>query len=117
MYLMIEDNPNCEGDERRFAASGSSREVAEVLLDRPDGTTGWCEVVAIDKSHTFFPATARPVEDSAAGVACLVTGGAWGLRLRPAGATGLWAVDDPTQWGAPFLVMDDSADVVRFKED
>lgn len=117
VYVMIEDNLNCRGDERMFAVSGDPRDVEQVMIDRPDGTTGWCEVAAVDDANSFGPASARQVEDSAAGVAWLVTGGAWGLRLRPAGATGLWAVDDPTQWGVPFLVMDDSSGVVRFKED
>jgi hypothetical protein len=115
MYLIVEDNPNCRGDERMFAESGEAREVELVRLDRPDGTTGWCEVVAVNGSDAFAPARARQVEDSAAGVALLVRGGDWGLRLRAEGAGGIWAVDDPTQWGVPFLVLDESPEVVKFR--
>jgi len=117
MYLMVEDNPNCSAEERVFAASGAQREVSEVLLDRPDGTTGWCELIGVADANTFGPAVAQQVEDSAAGVAWLITGGNWGLRVRPSGVNALWTVDDPAQWGVPFLVMDDSAGVVRFKEE
>lgn len=116
MYLMVEDNPNSSGDERVFATSGPEREVTDVLLDRPDGTTGWCELVGVSDANSFGPALARQVEDSAAGVAWLITGGDWGLRVRPSGTNAIWAIDDPAQWGVPFLVMDDSAGVVRFKD-
>ena len=113
---MIEDNPNCRGDERMFAESGDTRVVEQVLLDRPDGTTGWCELIGLDGNDAFVTPTARHVEDSAAGVAWLITGGDWGLRVRAVGSTELWAVDDPRQWGVPFLVMDDGAGVVKFKD-
>lgn len=116
MYLMVEDNPNCRGEERMFAESGEPREVTAIKLDRPDGTTGWCDVVAVNGIENFGPAFARHVEDSAAGVALLVRGGDWGLRLRPEGANALWAMDDPKQWGVPFLVVDDSLEVVQFRK-
>ena len=117
MYLIVEENPNCGPEERVFAESGAARGVTEVVLDRPDGTTGWCEVTGVDEAGSFVPAVAQRVEDSAAGVAWLVTGGSWGIRLRPSGAKGPWAIDDKSQWGRPFLVLDDSPANFRFSSE
>jgi hypothetical protein len=113
MYLLVEENPNCAADERMFADAGTDRPVLQAQVDSPRGNTGWCDVAAVDEGGRFGVARARQVEDSAAGTAWLVTGGAWGLRLRPAGA-GAWSLTDSAQWGVPFLVLDESA--VRFGE-
>lgn len=108
MYLIVEENPNSAGDERMFADTGAEKEAVQALLDMPRGGTAWCDIAAVGEDGAFSAARARQVEDSAAGTAMLVTGAAWGLRLRPAGG-GAWALDDASQWGVPFLVLDASA--------
>ena len=47
------------------------------------------------------PARAVPVEDSGAGVATLLYGGDWGLRLTPR--------DGRAPFGEPYLLLDDDA--------
>jgi hypothetical protein len=52
------------------------------------------------------------VEDSGVGVAYLVFGGAWGIRLCPVDRARPWSLDDPDQWGEPYLVLTDPQDLV-----
>lgn len=108
MYLIVEENPNSAPEERVFAESGAERAVRQVLLDHPGGGTGWCDVTGVEDDGRYVEARARLVDDSAAGTAWLVTGGAWGLRLRPSGG-GAWSLTDTSQWGVPFLVLDAQA--------
>jgi hypothetical protein len=115
MYLMVEDNPNCRSDERMFAESGDDRLVLRVMLDMPSGQTGWCDVAGVENDGAFTVAHARQVEDSAAGSAWLVLGGDWGVRLRAANG-GAWSLNDPTQWGVPFLVLDHAGAGIQFGE-
>ena len=44
----------------------------------------------------------------------LVTGGAWGLRLKDVSAAGEWSLKDPEQWGEPFLLVPVDGERVRF---
>ena len=112
MYLVIEENPNCGPEERVFSTSGKGRPVLQVEIDRP-GAASW-EASAVDENGVFRPVEAFMVEDSGAGVAWLVRGGDWGVRLRPADRPSPWSLEDKSQWGAPFLVLDESA--VRFED-
>ena len=115
MYLLVEINPNCESEERMFPTTGAPRKVAQVQLERPALGTIWCDVVSVDENGVFGPAQAVQMDDSGAGVAWLVLGGTWGLRLRPTGTTNPWSFSDPIQWGVPFLVLDFSGSGIRFK--
>lgn len=115
MYLVIEENPNCQMDERVFAAHGEIRTVQQVQLDRPKIGTVWCDVTGIGDSGAVVPVHAQRVDDSADGTAWLITGGAWGLRFRLMGSTTDWNLADTTQWSAPFMVLDKSGQNIRFK--
>ncbi len=108
MYLLVEDNPNSAGEERVFAEAGPEKSIRKVHLDLPSGETAWCDVTGVDEGGVFAPARTRLMDDSAAGTAWLVTGGSWGLRMRPAGS-GEWSLTDKNQWGVPFLVLDAQA--------
>ena len=68
----------------------------------------------MDESGNFIPAAAIQVEDSGAGVAWLIHGGIWGLRLQPLESNEPWSVSDSKQWGVPFLVLDSSGTDIRF---
>lgn len=114
MYLMIEDNPNCTGGERVFSTSGPVREVKCVYLDRPGTEAAWCDVAGVNEDRAFSPAQAVQVEDSGAGTAWLVFGGAWGLRCRSSNET--WSLENKSQWGVPFLVLDISGQAVQFAD-
>jgi len=103
---MIEENPNCRGEERVFATNGPLKPVNAVQLDRPNLGATWCDVVGVLPNGTFTSAQTRLVDDSADGTAWLITGGEWGLRLRLKSSTEPWDLNNTLQWGEPFLVMD-----------
>jgi hypothetical protein len=112
MYLIVEANPNCAGEERVFKENGLPRGVKRVLIDQPNGTSAWTDVTGVDEEGTFIPAHAIQVDDSSAGSAWLVHGGLWGLRFRKDQAA--WSLDNGDQWGEPFKVMDISGAYVEF---
>lgn len=113
MYLIIEENPNCPPEERVFAASGPQRKVKRVEVTPPSQMNAvWCDVAAVDENGAFDVPTAQRVEDSADGTAWLVSGGAWGLRLKISGA---WSMSADDQWGVPFLVLDSSGNGIEFQ--
>ena len=135
MYIEVEANPNCAGREgMRYRELGPPSPVVRVrIFDRRDEGE-WCLVTAVqgEGATPWGPALARRVEDSGVGVAYLVFGGAWGIRLcpvdraRPSSVTDErcfpssvtdeccppWSLDDPDQWGEPYLVLTDSQDLV-----
>ena len=53
----------------------------------------------------------RKVDDSGEGVALLIDGGDAGLRLKPAAHASPWRLDDPEQWGEPYLLLSGVNDV------
>ena len=71
-----------------------------------------CEVAGWSSAAGGTPtdAYAVQIEDSGQGIAYLVYGGDWGIRLRPAGSGGPWRMDDPDQWGETHLVLSDATD-------
>jgi hypothetical protein len=135
MYIEVEANPNCAGREgMRYRELGPPSPVVRVrIFDRRDEGE-WCLVTAVqgEGATPWGPALARRVEDSGVGVAYLVFGGAWGIRLcpvdraRPSSVTDEccppssvtdeccppWSLDDPDQWGEPYLVLTDPQDLV-----
>ena len=52
------------------------------------------------------------MEDSGAGIAVLVYGGLWGVRLKPVSLVEEWNLDSPQQWGEPYLSLADPKDLV-----
>ena len=118
MYVEVESNPNCEGSVfLRFREQGPARPVAQVRLYDRVSTGEWCWVTGWqgDPANALCPAWALPVEDSGSGVAYLVRGGEWGLRLRPVKAEEPWTLDSPRQWGEAYLLLTDLRDI-RFAD-
>ena len=115
MYIEVEANPNCVGREgMRYRELGPPSPVVRVrIFDRRDEGE-WCLVTAVQgaEPEPWGPAFVRRVEDSGAGVAYLVFGGAWGIRLCPVDRARPWSLDDPDQWGEPYLLLTDSHDLV-----
>jgi len=108
----IPSNPNCAPvDLRVFHDVEPPRPVHRVCLERLPGQPEWCEVTGWTTAGMPCPALAQRVDDSGEGTALLVYGGDAGLRLRPAGSPSPWRLDDPQQWGEPFLVMADARDL------
>lgn len=115
MYLLVEENPNCAADERVFSESGEKRGVRRLHLAHPkDRSDGWRDVTAVNARGNFTPAHAQRIEDSSDGTAWLVFGEEWGLRFRSPETSAPWSLDDPRQWGAPFLVLDSSGSAIDF---
>lgn len=71
--------------------------------------TGWSSA----DGGTETKAYAVKIEDSSEGMAYLVYGGDWGVRLRPAESEAAWSLEDFDQWGETHLVIADEADLTR----
>lgn len=108
VIVEVPPNPNCEpADLRLFHDVEAAQPVRQVCLERAPGQPAWYDVTGWTADDRPCPALARRVDDSGEGLALLVTGGDAGLRLRPADAHGGWRLDDPQQWGLPFLLLPD----------
>ena len=53
-----------------------------------------------------------PVSDSGQAAVHVVCGGDWGIRLKPIGTDEEWDLDSPDQWGEPYLMLTDKADIL-----
>ncbi|HEV8243298.1 MAG TPA: hypothetical protein VGQ07_04850 [Nitrospirales bacterium] len=119
MYVEVDSNPNCEHSIFiRFRELGQARPVVQVRVSDRVSMGEWCQVTGWqeDPSAPRCLALARPVEDSGAGVAYLVTGGNWGLRLKPLDLDEGWSLESSRQWGEAYLLLADQRDV-RFADD
>lgn len=114
MYVEVEANSNCEESVFiRFREQGPPWPVVQVrLYDRVSSgawywVTGWQE----DPVHPLCMATTQPVEDSGAGMVHLVSGGNWGLRLKPVEELEDWNLQSSRQWGEAYLLLTDRRDI------
>ena len=89
---------------RSFQTMEDPRPVSRVAAFGPDGSEGMFEVVgwSQDGPGTAFAAL---VDDSGEGSALLLYGGDEGIRLRPEDSTLEWSLEEPSQWGEPFLLL------------
>lgn len=115
MYLLVEENPNCPGEERRLTESGAIKIVTHLRLDGPTGSPTWWAVTGVDENEIYRPAEAVQIEDSGAGNAWLIFGGLWGLRFRPEESKAEWSFQEKSQWGEAFKVLDISGEDIRFQ--
>jgi hypothetical protein len=102
--LFIDPNPSCpEGCDQRFQTTSEPRLVHLIRYARGGGESVECGVAGWTSAGggTPCPAYAVPVEDSGAGVATLLYGGDWGLRLTPR--------DGSAPFGEPYLLLDEEA--------
>lgn len=103
----VESGPNCDMDVFQvFEGKEEPREVARAMAVLPDGSEGLCQVTGWSADGPC-PAHAARVSDSGEGSALLVysADGDGGIRLKAADSSARWDVDDPTQWGEPFLLL------------
>ena len=115
--LDIPANPNCDAVEMRvFNDLSPPTPVARVRLEREQGTPAWFAITGWTVAGAPCPALMRKVDDSGEGVALLISGGDAGLRLQPADRRASWSVADAAQWGEPFLLLADAADL-QFVDD
>lgn len=112
LVIEIPPNPNCEAIELRvFHDLEPPRPVRQVRVDREGHGAQWCAVTGWTVRSEPSPALAVKVDDSGEGVAWLVYGGDAGLRLHPSHAPSSWRLHDARQWGLPFLLTADPADL------
>lgn len=114
MIVEVESNDNCQaGVFARFKDAGPARPVLQVrLYERiPSGEwywiTGWSD-------HSDTPtcqAFAQRVEDSGAGLAYVVYGGLYGVRLKPTRIEEPWSLTSPNQWGEAYLSLSSDRDL------
>jgi hypothetical protein len=114
MILEVEDSPNFEGSYFiRFKELSPPRRITHIKSyeRNPQGewcaVTGWCD----DPDQPLCPAYSQRVEDSGAGLAFLVYGGNWGIRLKPESHTHAWNLHDPDQWGEGYLLLGEERDL------
>ena len=115
MYFEVEENPNCgRSVSMRFKELGPAKPVKQLRVpDRPNGTelcwvTGWCD----DPVGPLCTAYAQKVEESGIGLAYLIYGGNWGIRLKPVDIEEDWNIESPIQWGEPFLLLGSPQNIV-----
>lgn len=111
----IGENPNCAPcDMHRFRHDGEPKPVRQVrLYDRlPEGELFWVIGWEPGPEGPATPARSVAVEDSGAGTVYLLFGGSWGLRFKPVHPEEPWDLDNPRQWGEPFLLIGDPADLI-----
>jgi hypothetical protein len=108
MIIEIPPNSNCVPvDARIFHDLEPPSHVSQVRLEHEAGQARWYDVTGWTVAGAPCPALVQKVDDSGEGVAFLIYGGDAGLRLKPAGYHALWRLDDPEQWGEPFLLVTD----------
>ena len=115
VFLEVEENDNCEYMSMQlYETRADPAPIARVRLfepGRPDGVyevTGWSS----EGGGTPCPAMYVPVSDSGQAVAHLISGGDWGIRMRPEGSPANWDLADEDQWGEPYLVLTDEDDIL-----
>lgn len=118
VIVEVESNENCEtGVFVRFKEAGAARPVLQVRLYDRTAAGEWCWVTGWNDNATtpVCPAYAQLVEDSGAGLAYLVYGGLYGVRLNPIRLDEPWSLTNPNQWGEPYLLLSSDRDL-RYTE-
>ena len=119
MIVEVEGNDNCEtGFFGRFKEVGPALTINQVrLYDRnPTGQWYWVTGWSDDQQSPTCPAYAQLVEDSGAGVTCLVFGGIYGLRFKPINSQEPWSLGSPHQWGETHLSLASDRDLRYLNE-
>ncbi len=83
--VLVDQNGDCEECALRFKLEDEPRVVRAVMWYGDDDRPVACDVIGWSSAGggTAIAAMGATVEDSSSGVATLVWGGDWGLRLTP----------------------------------
>ncbi len=115
IYLEVEENENCPYmPMMAYEARREPVSIARVRLDEMDKPPGVYEVTgwSSEGEGTPCPAMYTPVSDSGASEVHLIYGGNWGIRLKPVDSIEDWNLSSPNQYGEPYLMLIDEADVL-----
>ena len=114
MYVEVESNPNCEGSVfLRFKEIAPCKPISHIKIYDHDPKGEWCAVVGWcdDIEQPICEAFAQLVEDSGAGMALLVYGGNFGIRLKRKEMPEQWDLESQNQWGEAYLLLSDDRDI------
>lgn len=115
IYLEVDDNDNCEYMPLMlYEAHADAAPVSRVVLDEPGRPPGVYQVTGWSSEGDGTPCSAMyaPVSDSGQAVVHLVFGGDWGIRMKPDESTADWSLDDPEQFGEPYIMLMDGSAVI-----
>ena len=113
MQIDIDDNPNCTGSPQFVFKELGGPEPVRGLLVGDEGKESECDVVGVEEGGRWVQAVAIKIADSSDGVAWMIRGGAWGIRLRPEKARGrAWSLEDRGQWGEPYKIYGKREDIL-----
>ena len=115
IYIEVDENDNCEYMPLMlYEVHADAVPVARVVLDEPGRAPGEYQVTGWSSDNGGAPCAAMycPVSDSGQAVVHLVFGGDWGIRMKPANSTAEWSIDDPEQFGEPYIMLMDESAVV-----
>ena len=115
IYLEVEENENCEYMPMlAYEMQRDAVPITRVMLSDPDRPQGVCRVTGWSSEGDGTPCEAMyvPVSDSGLAVVHLVYGGDWGIRLKLDGSEAPWDIHNPDQWGEPYLMLTDEADII-----
>ena len=117
VFIQIPENPNCAAmDGQVFECRTPSRPVAQVRIAH-NGPNDWWDITGIDDGGNPCPAAACLIEDSGEGACYLVTGGAWGLRLKRTSLATAWSLANGEQWGESLLLLGGDGADLRFLDE
>ena len=115
IYLEVEENDNCEYMPLQvYEAKADPVPVYRVRLFQPDRPHGVYEVTGWTSEESGMPCLAMyvPVSDSGQAEVHLVSGGDWGVRLKPVDIDEEWDISSANQWGEPYLMLTDKSDIL-----
>ena len=113
MHIEISPNPNCsESVEFVFKELGKPELIRAILVGE-EGKEAECDVTGVGAGGRWMQALAVKVADSSDGIAYMIYGDAWGIRLRPAKFhTEPWDLANKNQWGEPFKIYGKKEDIL-----
>lgn len=115
IYIEVDENDNCEYMPLMlYEAHADAVPVTRVVLDEPGRAPGEYQVTGWSSDNGGAPCAAMycPVSDSGQAVVHLVFGGDWGIRMKPANSAAAWNIDDPEQFGEPYIMLMDASAVI-----
>ena len=114
MIVEVESSENCEaGVFARFKEAGAAKPVIQVRLYERNAAgewywvTGWTDNPATPTCAAY----AQLIEDSGSGLAHLIYGGIYGLRLKPVAVEEPWSLESTHQWGETHLSLSSERDL------
>lgn len=112
MQIEMEPNPNCqESVQFVFNELEAARPISGIRAG-DEGKEFDCDVIGVEEGGQWVPAQAIKIADSSDGIAYLIYGGAWGIRIRPAShSKEPWDVSNRSQWGEPFKIYGNPKDI------